>query len=273
MSFPAYRRILSHDRAHSRPGFDRVGRSFRHFARVHSLVESLAENLEKIRRRIAAACARAGRDPAGVELVAVSKFHPPESVAAAAKLGLSVFGESRIQEAKAKIPLCPERLQWHLIGHLQSNKVRDAVALFPWIQSVDSPELAVEIQKQAEKQARTVQVLLEVNVAGEASKFGWAPARLLEQAPALAALPRLEIQGLMTLAPYASDPERARPFFQRLRELRDQCARLLGRPLPMLSMGMSGDLEIAIEEGSTMIRVGTALFGPRPKLLRPNGDG
>ncbi len=257
----------------SRSGFVRLGRPFRHLARVQSVAESLADNLEKIRRRIAAACARAGRDPAGVELLAVSKFHPAESVAAAARLGLSVFGESRLQEAKAKIPLCPDRLQWHLIGHLQSNKVRDAVALFPWIQSVDSPELAADIQKQAGKQSRTVQVLLEVNVAGEASKFGWSPARLLEQVTAMADLKRLEIQGLMTLAPYASDPERARPFFQRLRVLRDQCARLLGRPLPILSMGMSGDLEIAIEEGSTLIRVGTALFGPRPRLLRPDGDG
>lgn len=227
--------------------------------------DQIAENLAAIRRRIAAACERSGRNPGDVTLVAVSKFHPPESVLAAANLGLTTFGESRVQEAREKIPQCPGRLDWHLIGHLQSNKARDAVALFSTIQSVDSLALARELQRQAEKQSRTIRILLEVNIAGETSKFGWPPERLREELADASALPRLEIQGLMTLAPYATDPEKVRPVFQRLRELRDRCAEVLGAPLPVLSMGMSGDLEVAIQEGSTMVRVGTALFGGRPR--------
>lgn len=231
--------------------------------------ERIATNLATIRERIAAASQRAGRAPADITLVAVSKFHPPESVAVAAGLGLTHFGESRIQEAKQKIPLCPGGLNWHLIGHLQSNKARDAVALFPRIQSVDSLALAEELQRQAEKQSRTVQILLELNIAGESSKFGWNPQRFLSELATLNALRRLEIHGLMTLAPYSPDPENARPVFRRLRELRDLAADQLGAPLPELSMGMSGDLEVAIEEGSTMVRIGTALFGERP---RPKPD-
>lgn len=227
--------------------------------------DQIAENLAAIRRRIAAACERSGRNPGDVTLVAVSKFHPPESVLAAANLGLTTFGESRVQEAREKIPQCPGRLDWHLIGHLQSNKARDAVALFSTIQSVDSLALARELQRQAEKQSRTIRILLEVNIAGETSKFGWPPERLREELADASALPRLEIQGLMTLAPYATDPEKVRPVFQRLREMRDRCAEVLGAPLPVLSMGMSGDLEVAIQEGSTMVRVGTALFGGRPR--------
>jgi len=226
-----------------------------------SVIES---NLQLIQQRIAIACDRAGRPPASVTLMAVSKNHPPESVAEVARLGVGVFGENRIQEAKAKIPLCPGHLEWHFIGHLQSNKARDAVSLFRVIQGVDSAPLAAEIQRQAERQARKIPVLLEVNVAGEASKFGWNPDRLTEQVGGLRIHPRLEIQGLMTIAPYCEDPERARPYFRKLRELRDQCAQILETPLPVLSMGMSGDLEVAIEEGSTLVRIGTALFGERP---------
>ncbi len=234
--------------------------------------ESIETRLALLRERMATACHRAGRDPATVELLAVSKFHPPESVALAAGLGLTHFGESRVQEAKVKIPQCPARLDWHLIGHLQSNKTRDAVALFPTIQSVDSLDLAVELQKQAEKQSRTVRILLEINVSGEASKFGWNPDRALAELGRINELRRLEIHGLMTLAPYTPDPEKTRPIFRRLRELRDACSAQLGAPLPVLSMGMSGDLEVAIEEGSTMVRVGTALFGERPRpTQRPDG--
>ena len=228
----------------------------------------LAENLAAVQARIAAACGRSGRDPAEVTLLAVSKNHPAEAVAEAVGLGLTTFGENRVQEAKAKIPLSPSRARWHFIGHLQSNKARDAVALFGTIESVDSLALAEELQKQAEKQAKTLQVLLEVNVAGESSKFGWVPDRLVESLEAINALPRLELHGLMTIAPYAIDAEKVRPVFRRLRELRDRCADRLGTPLPVLSMGMSGDLEVAIEEGSTLVRVGTALFGPRPKVVR-----
>ncbi len=232
---------------------------------------SFAENLATVRGRIAAACERVRRDPAEVKLVAVSKNHPAESVAAAVALGVTLFGENRVQEAKAKIPASPAKARWHFIGHLQSNKARDAVALFEMIESVDSLALAAELQKQAEKQAKSLKILVEVNVAGESSKFGWNPDRLLAELAALNAHPRLELHGLMTVAPYATDPEKVRPVFRKLRELRDCCADSLGAPLPVLSMGMSGDLEVAIEEGATIVRVGTALFGPRPRPVREEG--
>lgn len=216
-----------------------------------------------LRERIAAACGRAGRDPSTVSLMGVSKNHPPAAVAEAVRGGLRLFGENRIQEAKAKIPGCATGLEWHFIGHLQSNKVRDAVDLFQVVQGVDTLDIAEALAKQAAKRDRTLAVLLEVNVSGEPSKFGWDPDRLLETLPALGRIPRLEFRGLMTIAPYAEDPERARPVFRRLRELRDRCSDVLGVPLPVLSMGMSGDMEVAIEEGSTLVRIGTALFGER----------
>ena len=228
-------------------------------------MSELQENLTRIRSRIDQACERSGRQPDSVRLMAVSKNQPPERVAEAALAGLTLFGENRIQDAKVKIPLCPGQLEWHFIGHLQSNKSRDAVSLFQVVQGVDSLALAEELQKQALKQARSLPILLEVNVAGESSKFGWNPDRLLAELPQLNALNRLEVHGLMTIAPYAVDPEQVRPIFRRLRELRDRCTDLLGAPLPVLSMGMSGDLEVAIEEGATLVRVGTALFGERPR--------
>jgi PLP dependent protein len=223
----------------------------------------LAANLESVRTRIAQACERAGRSPAAVELLAVTKTHPPETVRAAAELGLAVFGESKVQEAKAKIPLCPGNLRWQMIGHLQSNKARDAVQLFDLIESVDSLHLAQELGKWAERAAKRLPVLLEVNLAGEASKFGYRPEQLLAELKELNALERLEIDGLMTIAPWTPEPEQARPVFRRLRELKTECEQVLGAPLRHLSMGMSGDLEVAIEEGATLVRVGTALFGPR----------
>lgn len=228
-------------------------------------MSELQENLTRIRSRIDQACERSGRQPDSVRLMAVSKNQPPERVAEAASAGLTLFGENRIQDAKVKIPLCPGQLEWHFIGHLQSNKSRDAVSLFQVVQGVDSLALAEELQKQALKLARSLPILLEVNVAGESSKFGWNPDRLLAELPQLNALNRLEVHGLMTIAPYAVDPEQVRPIFRRLRELRDRCTDLLGAPLPVLSMGMSGDLEVAIEEGATLVRVGTALFGERPR--------
>ena len=233
-------------------------------------MSELQENLVSIRGRIERACERSGRHPDSVRLMAVSKNQPPSRVSEAAAEGLTLFGENRIQEAKVKIPQCPGRLEWHFIGHLQSNKARDAVGLFHVVQGVDSLALAEELQKQAAKQARTLPILLEVNVAGESSKFGWHPDRLLAEFLQLNALSRLEVHGLMTIAPYAVDPERVRPVFRRLREVRDRCADLLGAPLPVLSMGMSGDLEVAIEEGATLVRVGTALFGERPRRTGPD---
>ena len=233
-------------------------------------MSELQENLTRIRSRIDQACERSGRQPDSVRLMAVSKNQSPELVAQAASAGLTLFGENRIQEAKVKIALCPSQLEWHFIGHLQSNKSRDAVSLFHVVQGVDSLALAEELQKQAIKQARSLPILLEVNVAGESSKFGWNPDRLLAELLQLNALNRLEVHGLMTIAPYAVDPEQVRPIFRRLRELRDRCTDLLGAPLPVLSMGMSGDLEVAIEEGATLVRVGTALFGERPRRTEAN---
>jgi len=231
----------------------------------------ISENLKTIQQRISAACERAGRALDSVTLLAVSKTHPPETIGAAAGLGLLVFGENKVQEAKAKIPLCPGKLRWHFIGHLQSNKCRDAVQLFQMIQSVDSLSLAQELNKRAAEAAKTMPVLLEVNLAGEASKFGYTPERLLAELKEINALPRIEIHGLMTVPPWSPDAETSRPHFRRLRELKTECEQLLGAPLPQLSMGMSGDFEVAIEEGATIVRIGTALFGPRVKA-KPRPD-
>ncbi len=225
---------------------------------------SLAENFESIRAKISSACSGAGRNPADVALMAVSKNQPTAAVEEVARLGVRLFGENRVQEAKGKIPQCSGSLIWHMIGHLQSNKCRDAVALFDMIQGVDSLGLAEELDKAAEKQSKTIKLLLEVNVAGEASKFGYKPEAVLADLDAILRLPRVELHGLMTIAPYSPLPERARPFFRMLRELRDRCQERIGGPLPVLSMGMSGDFEVAIEEGSTLVRIGTALFGDRP---------
>src|ERR1022692_3950054 len=205
----------------------------------------LAANLEMIRQRIKAACDRSDREPNSLILLAVTKTQLPETVGAAAGLGLLVFGENKVQEAKAKIPLCPGKLRWHFIGHLQSNKCRDAVQLFQMIQCVDSLSLAQEINKRAAEAAKTMPVLLELN--------------------RINALPRIEVQGLMTVPPWTPDAEISRPLFQRLRGLKQECEQVLGAPLPHLSMGMSGDFDVAIEEGATIVRIGTALFGPRVK--------
>jgi pyridoxal phosphate enzyme (YggS family) len=223
----------------------------------------LAENLNKIQGLISAACERSGREPDSVTLLAVTKKQPPERIREAAELGLSLFGENRVQEAKLKIGMCPNRLRWHLIGHLQSNKCRDAVHFFGMIQSVDSLALAQELNKCCEKSGKTLPILLEVNVAGEASKFGYKPEEVLRDLKALNDFKKLEIHGLMTIAPWTLEPEKVRPVFRRLRELKLQCEQELEVLLPHLSMGMSGDFEVAIEEGATMIRLGTALFEDR----------
>ena len=223
----------------------------------------LEENFRSVRERIESACARANRAPRDITLVAVSKGQPPEAVSALVDLGQLIFGENRVQEGKAKIPLCPGRARWHMIGHLQSNKARDAIALFGMIESVDSLSLAQELEKFAEKQAKTMPILLEVNVAGESSKFGYRPDTALAELPQINQLRHLEVHGLMTIAPYSTDAQKVRPVFRKLRELKSQCEQVLGAPLQHLSMGMSGDFEVAIEEGATIVRIGTALFGPR----------
>ena len=229
----------------------------------------LAENLEKIHGRIAAACQRAGRAADSVTFQAVSKGQTPEAIQTAAKLGVTLFGENKVQEAKTKIGQCPGHLRWQMIGHLQSNKCRDAVHFFEMIQSVDSLSLAQEIDKWADKSAKTMPILLEVNIAGESSKFGYPPDKLLAELSQINALHKIEIHGLMTIAPYSVDAERVRPVFRKLRELKGQCEQILGAPLPHLSMGMSGDFEVAIEEGATIVRIGSAFFGPRATMKRP----
>jgi PLP dependent protein len=232
----------------------------------------LAANLENLRRRIKAACERAGRAPDSVTLQAVSKNQPPEAVRAAADLGVTLFGENRVQEAKVKIAQCPGKLRWHMIGHLQSNKCRDAVQLFEMIQSVDSLALAREIDKWADKSAKTMPILLEMNIAGESSKFGYSPDKLLAELNEINALRKIEIHGLMTVAPWSQEPEKVRPVFRKLRELKQRCEQILGAPLPHLSMGMSGDFEVAIEEGATLVRIGTALFGPRTAVKKESNE-
>ena len=229
----------------------------------------LVANLNSIQQRIRAACERAKRDPASVTLLAVTKTHPPETVKLAVEAGQLIFGENKVQEAKAKIPNCPGKARWHFIGHLQSNKCRDAIELFEMIQSVDSLALAQEINKRADAAAKTMPVLLEVNLAGEASKFGYKPDQMLAELNDLNALRRLEIHGLMTVPPFSPVAEKSRPYFRQLRELKERAESILGAPMPALSMGMSGDFEVAIEEGATIVRVGTALFGARTMRINP----
>ncbi len=217
---------------------------------------TVAHRVEEVRQRIAAACLRAGRSPQEVTIVAVSKGFPPQAIREAWQAGIRHFGENRVQEAAAKLPQVADLpITWHMVGHLQTNKVKKALALFHTIDSVDSLPLAQEISRRAQG---TVPILLEVNVAREASKFGFSPEELLQAAEQVAALPHLEVRGLMTVAPIVSDPEEVRPIFRRLREL----ARALG--LKELSMGMSDDFQVAVEEGATMVRLGRAIFGPRP---------
>jgi len=228
------------------------------------------DRYETVLGRIRAACLRAGRDPVTVTLVAVSKTHPPDRVNALARLGARDFGENRVQEAKAKIPECDSRIRWHGIGHLQTNKVRDAVRLFSIIHSVDSPRLAQEIGEQATAQSKRIPVLLEVNVAGEGTKFGLKPEEVVQVAVEVDRLSHVELRGLMTMPPHTEDAEKSRAWFRLLAELKREVEQKLGAPLPDLSMGMSGDFEIAIEEGATLVRIGTALFGERKSVaIRP----
>jgi len=223
----------------------------------------LEQNLNAVIERIAVAVKRAGRSPGEVLIVAVSKTVAPERVGEALVAGLTVFGENKIQEARAKIPLVSSRARWHMIGHLQTNKARDAIALFELIHSVDSVKLACELDKCARRAGKTQRILLEVNVSGEASKFGLKPEDLAAVIEQINALSRIDIRGLMMVAPFAEDANNVRPYFRRLRDLRDEMETRLGVRLPELSMGMSHDFEVAVEEGATMVRIGTAIFGER----------
>lgn len=226
-------------------------------------VQEFADRLAGIHARMSAACARAGRCMDEVQLVSVSKTRSPDEVERAAQCGLELFGENRVQEAAAKIPLCSSKLHWHLIGHLQSNKVSPAVHLFEMIHSLDSLSLLQRVNTACEIEGRHLPVLLEVNVSGEASKFGLPPDGVRSVIQAAACLGQVEIKGLMTIPPPSEESERMRVYFRALRCLRDQLRDQTGLLLPELSMGMSGDFEVAIEEGATFVRIGTDLFGPR----------
>lgn len=234
----------------------------------------LAARIERVEGRIAAAAERAGRDPAEVQLVAVTKTVPAHIVKAAWELGLTDFGENRVQEAIEKIPLVfpgtanargsEPRAAWHMIGHLQRNKVKWVVPLFTLIHSVDSLRLAREIDKRAASAERRMPILLEVNVAGEESKFGFAPDGVAQLIPRIASLPHVAIQGLMTIAPLTADAESVRPYFRRLQRLRDELQATFPDIMwQHLSMGMTDDFEVAIEEGATLVRIGRAIFGER----------
>lgn len=221
----------------------------------------VAANVARVRERIAAAARRGGRRPEDVTLVAVTKGVDASQILEAVAAGVQDLGENRVQEAASKAAAVSAGARWHLVGHLQRNKVRQAVALFTVIHSLDGARLAADVSRRA---AAPVDVLLQVNVAGEAQKFGVPP----EEAPtvlrAIAGLPALHVVGLMTIAPLSGDPEETRPIFGRLRGLRDDLEALgiAGVTLPHLSMGMSGDFEIAVEEGATMVRIGRAIFSP-----------
>ena len=228
-------------------------------------MDDFASRFQKVRDRVAAAAQRARRDPAEIEIVAVSKTQTVDVIREAMRAGLHLFGENKVQEAARKIAEL-ERGSWHLIGHLQTNKAKLAVQLFDSIDSVDRLELAQEIGRRAQPLGKSQNVLMQVNVSGESSKFGCTPEAARELAEAINALPQLTLRGLMTIAPYAEEAEQSRPHFARLRELRDQLERDTGLQLPVLSMGMSGDFAVAIEEGSTSVRIGTALFGARLTL-------
>lgn len=228
-------------------------------------MSSIAENLERVREQIAQAAAKANRDVGDVELVAISKTHEAAKVREAVEAGQSLFGESRVQEARVKIPELPSNLRWHFVGHLQKNKIRHALPLFELIHSVDSLALAQDVNRIADEDGLHPRVLLEVNVAGEGSKFGFTLEKLREDLENLLALSRLSILGLMTIPPLAEEAEASRKHFVHLRELRDRLQTEFHVDLAQLSMGMTQDFAVAIEEGATLVRVGTAIFGERSR--------
>lgn len=227
-----------------------------------SLPASFAERHAAVEARIAAACARAGRDRADVTLVGVCKTFPPEVVSEAIRDGVRVLGENRVQEGLAKAPLCPSA-EWHLIGPLQRNKIRHALSLFTVLHGIDSEPLLHDLARVQEETGARPDVMLEVNVADEPTKHGFAPDAVRSALRAALADGVLRVVGLMCIPPFVTDPEQSRPRFRALRQLRDALQDEFSLALPHLSMGMSGDFEVAIEEGATYVRVGTALFGRR----------
>ncbi len=242
-------------------------------------MSSIKDNIQSVRETIAAACARVNREPAGVTLVAVSKTHPAEAILQAVEAGVQHFGENRVEESSDKIPAVRARLSpqqaisWHMIGHIQSRKARDVPPLFNVVHSVDSLKLAEKLARLMVERGERLDVLLEVNVSGEATKSGlnaanWSTdpavrATMWHEVEAILALSGLNVRGLMTMAPIVEDMEQARPVFAALAGLRDALAESLGVPLLDLSMGMTDDYPVAIEEGATLVRVGRAIFGQR----------
>jgi pyridoxal phosphate enzyme (YggS family) len=230
------------------------------------MAHDLAENIAKVQERIAAACARAGRKPQEVRLIAISKTFPAELIRRAHEAGLREFGENRVQEAEAKRPALSDlNITWHLVGHLQTNKAKPARELVQWIHSVDSLRLAEKLDKVAASRGAKLPVLIEVNLGGEAAKAGAESSAVAGLADELSRLETLELCGLMVIPPFLEEAEMVRPYFRRLRELaKDIAARDVPNvSMQELSMGMSHDFEVAIEEGATMVRIGTAIFGPR----------
>jgi pyridoxal phosphate enzyme (YggS family) len=225
--------------------------------------ELLEENYHSIQKQIALSAEKVGRDPATVRMMAVSKKMEAEKIRVIWRLGHRLFGENRVQEAKVKIPEMPVGGEWHFIGGLQTNKAKDVVDCFDVVESVDRLELATELQKRLELVGKKMRIMLEVNVGGEAAKHGCAPEKVGELLQEVMPLSRLEVIGLMAIPPFREDSEMARPFFSKLREIRDQLQESQGVHLPELSMGMSHDFSVAIAEGATIVRIGTALFGPR----------
>ena len=226
---------------------------------------SIADNLLQIGERMRIAAERAGREPSSVRLVAVSKTQPAEAVAAAVAAGQGLFGENYVQEFLDKARQLPDSIEWHFIGSLQSNKVKYLAGHTSLIHSVDRISLAREIDRQWEKSGTNCDILLQVNISGEETKSGTTTAGVIELAREAAALPHLRIRGLMTMPPFYDEPERARPYFRELRRLAEhiEAEKIPGVVMEELSMGMSGDFEVAIEEGATLVRVGSAIFGER----------
>lgn len=229
-------------------------------------MNQISQNLEEIKRRIQEAARGAGRDPGEVRLVAVTKTVTLDRLQEAVAAGHTLFGENYVQEAKGKITELGPGLTWHFIGHLQSNKAKAAVAAFDLIHSVDRLRLAQALEQAAARQDKIQDILLQVNLAGEASKSGTAPEDAQDLLSKISQMPHLRVRGLMTMPPWLDDPEQVRPYFRALRELRDRLRdlRLGDGDLPELSMGMTGDFEAAVAEGATLVRIGTAIFGPRP---------
>jgi len=225
---------------------------------------SLRENLERIREKIRVKSELVGRDPREITLVVVTKTVKADRIEEAIAAGVNIIGESRVQEAKEKYEKVKSRIIWHLVGHLQSNKAKDAVKIFDLIHSVDSAKLAKEIDKQARKAGKIQKILVEVNVSGEESKYGLGPEEVITFLQEVSRLPDIKVKGLMTMAPLYENPEDCRPYFRKLKELVEEvkAENIKNVEMTYLSMGMSNDFEVAIEEGSNMVRIGRAIFGP-----------